>query len=104
MKNVESLGAEIVEVSLPMTKYAIAAYYIIVPAEVSTNVGRLDGIRYGHNSKEAYASMDELYMNNRGEGLGKEVQRRSIVGAYVLSAGFYDAYFKKASSSKNKNN
>jgi aspartyl-tRNA(Asn)/glutamyl-tRNA(Gln) amidotransferase subunit A len=52
-----------------MTKYAIAAYYIIVPAEVSTNVGRLDGIRYGHNSKEAYASMDELYMNNRGEGL-----------------------------------
>jgi aspartyl-tRNA(Asn)/glutamyl-tRNA(Gln) amidotransferase subunit A len=92
-----SLGAEIVDVSLPMTKYAIAAYYIIVPAEVSTNVGRLDGIRYGHNSKEAYASMDELYMNNRGEGLWKEVKRRSIVGAYVLSAGFYDAYFKKAS-------
>lgn len=96
------LGAEIVDVSLPMTKYAIAAYYIIVPAEVSTNVGRLDGIRYGHNSKEAYASMDELYMNNRGEWLGKEVQRRSIVGAYVLSAGFYDAYFKKASQVRTK--
>jgi aspartyl-tRNA(Asn)/glutamyl-tRNA(Gln) amidotransferase subunit A len=96
------LGAEIVDVSLPMTKYAIAAYYIIVPAEVSTNVGRLDGIRYGHNSTEAYASMDELYMNNRGEGLGKEVQRRSIVGAYVLSAGFYDAYFKKASQVRTK--
>lgn len=96
------LWAEIIDVSLPMTKYAIAAYYIIVPAEVSTNVGRLDGIRYGYNSKKAYASMDELYMNNRWEGLGKEVQIRSVVGAYVLSAGFYDAYFKKASQVRTK--
>lgn len=96
------LGAEIVDVSLPMTKYAIAAYYIIVPAEVSTNIWRLDGVRYGHNSDAPYASMDELYMNNRWESLGKEIQRRSIVWAYVLSAGFYDAYYKKASHVRTK--
>ena len=96
------LWAEIVEVSLPMTKYAIAAYYIIVPAEVSTNIWRLDGVRYGYNSEAPYASMDELYMNNRWESLGKEVQRRSIVWAYVLSAGFYDAYYKKASQVRTK--
>lgn len=98
----KELWAEIVDVSLPMTKYAIAAYYIIVPAEVSTNVWRLDGVRYGYNSDAPYASMDELYMNNRGEALGVEVQRRSIVWAYVLSAGFYDAYYKKASQVRTK--
>lgn len=92
----KELGAEIKEVSLPMTKYAIAAYYIICPAEVSTNLGRLDGIRYGHNSTAPYWSMDELYLNNRTEGLWVEAKRRSIVGSYVLSAGFYDAYYKKA--------
>ncbi len=96
------LWAEIINVSLPMTKYAIAAYYIIVPAEVSTNVWRLDGVRYGYNSDAPYASMDELYMNNRWEALWKEVQRRSIVWAYVLSAGFYDAYYKKASQVRTK--
>lgn len=98
----KDLWAEIIEVSLPMTKYAIAAYYIIVPAEVSTNIWRLDGVRYGYNSEAPYASMDELYMNNRWESLGKEVQRRSIVWAYVLSAGFYDAYYKKASQVRTK--
>lgn len=96
------LGAEIVDVSLPMTKYAIAAYYIIVPAEVSTNLGRLDGIRYGHVSKEIYESIDDMYMNNRTEGLGIEAQRRSLVGAHVLSAGFYDAYYIKASQVRTK--
>ncbi len=96
------LWAEIVDVSLPMTKYAIAAYYIIVPAEVSTNLGRLDGIRYGHVSKEIYESIDEMYMNNRSEGLGLEAQRRSLVGAHVLSAGFYDAYYIKASQVRTK--
>ena len=92
----KELGAEIVEVSLPMTKYAVAAYYIIVPAEVSTNLARLDGIRYGHNSTAQRNSLDEFYLNNRGEGLGNEAQRRSILWSYVLSAWFYDAYYKKA--------
>ena len=96
------LWAEIVDVSLPMTKYAIAAYYIIVPAEVSTNLGRLDGIRYGHVSKEIYESIDEMYMNNRSEGLWLEAQRRSLVGAHVLSAWFYDAYYIKASQVRTK--
>lgn len=97
IEDLKKLWAEIVEVSLPMTKYAIAAYYIIVPAEVSTNLARLDGIRYGHNSTAERNSLDELYLNNRGEGLGDEAKRRSILGSYVLSAGFYDAYYKKAS-------
>ena len=98
----KELGAEIKEVSLPMTKYAIAAYYIIVPAEVSTNFGRLDGLRYGHNSEKPYESTDEMFMHNRAEWLGKEVQRRTVVWAYVLSAWFYDAYFKKASQIRTK--
>lgn len=92
----KELWASIHEVSLPMTKYAIAAYYIIVPAEVSTNLSRLDGIRYGHISPEAYKNTDEIYMHNRGEWLWEEAQRRSVIGSYVLSAGFYDAYYMKA--------
>lgn len=92
----KKLGAEIKEVSLPMTKYAVAAYYIICPAEVSTNLARLDGIRYGHNSELPNDNLGEIYLHNRGEGLWDEPQRRSILGSYVLSAGFYDAYFKKA--------
>ena len=95
--DMKNLWAEIVEVSLPMTKYAIAAYYIIVPAEVTTNLARLDGIRYGHNSIEPRESLDELYLNNRGEWLWDEATRRTILGSYVLSAWFYDAYYKKAS-------
>ena len=90
------LWAEIVEVSLPMTKYAIAAYYIIVPAEVSTNLARYDWIRYGHSSDQAQKSLDDLYLHNRGEWLWDESQKRSVVGSYVLSSGFYDAYFIKA--------
>lgn len=92
----KSLGAEIQEISLPMTKYAVAAYYIICPAEVSTNLARLDGIRYGYNSDKVNEGLDDIYLNNRGEGLWAEPQRRSILGSYVLSAGFYDAYYKKA--------
>lgn len=97
IEKLRELWADIVDISLPMTKYAIAAYYIIVPAEVSTNLARLDGIRYGHNSTAQRDSLDELYLNNRGEGLGDEAKRRSILWSYVLSAGFYDAYYKKAS-------
>jgi aspartyl-tRNA(Asn)/glutamyl-tRNA(Gln) amidotransferase subunit A len=97
IEKMKELGAEIKEISLPMSKYALAAYYILMPAEVSTNLARLDGIRYGHNSEEARGSLDEMYKNNRGEGFGDEAQRRILLGSYVLSAGFYDAYFKKAS-------
>jgi len=90
------LGAQIVEISLPMTSYAIATYYILMPAEVSTNLGRFDGLRFGFSSDTPYENMDELYRNNRGQWFGEEVQRRSILGSYVLSAGYYDAYYKKA--------
>jgi len=97
IEEMRSLGAEIVDISLPMTKYAVAAYYIICPAEVTTNLARLDGIRYGHNSQKQNMGVDEIYLNNRGEWLWDEPKRRSILWSYVLSAGFYDAYFKKAS-------
>ncbi|PZM86714.1 Asp-tRNA(Asn)/Glu-tRNA(Gln) amidotransferase GatCAB subunit A [Candidatus Gracilibacteria bacterium] len=96
IEKLKELGAEIKEISLPMTKYAIATYYIIMPAEVSTNLSRYDGIRYGHNSNSPYESTDELFINNRTEAFGKEQKRRIILGSYVLSAGFYDAYYKKA--------
>ncbi|MDD2871355.1 MAG: Asp-tRNA(Asn)/Glu-tRNA(Gln) amidotransferase subunit GatA [Candidatus Gracilibacteria bacterium] len=96
IQKMKDLGAEIKEISLPMTKYAIATYYIIMPAEVSTNLSRYDGIRFGHNSEESYESTDELFMNNREEGFGDEAKRRIVLGSYVLSAGYYDAYFKKA--------
>ena len=92
----KSLWAEIVDISLPMTKYAVAAYYIICPAEVTTNLARLDGIRYGHNSQLSNNGVDEIYLHNRWEWLGDEPKRRSILWSYVLSAGFYDAYYKKA--------
>lgn len=96
IEKMKELWAEIKQVSLPMTKYAIAAYYILVPAEVSTNLWRLDWIRYGHNSEKHHKNMDELFINNRDEWLGDEPKRRTILGSYVLSAWFYDAYFMKA--------
>lgn len=96
IEKMKCLWAEIKEISLPMTKYAIAAYYIIVPAEVSTNLWRLDWIRFWSNSTKAYENMDELFLNNRWEGLWQESKRRSLIGSYVLSAWYYDAYFKKA--------
>lgn len=102
IKDMENMGATIVPLSLPMTKYAIAAYYIIVPAEVSTNLGRLDGIRYGHKTQSNTQNLDEMYMANRGEWLGVEAQRRTAIGSYVLSAGFYDAYFTKAAKVRTK--
>lgn len=97
IKDLEDMWAEIVNISLPTTKYAIAAYYIIVPAEVSTNLARLDGIRYGHISNLPHDNLEEFYVNNRWEWLWIESKRRSILGSYVLSAWFYDAYFTKAS-------
>ncbi|MBR5599056.1 MAG: aspartyl/glutamyl-tRNA amidotransferase subunit A, partial [Alphaproteobacteria bacterium] len=87
-------GAEIINISLPHTKYALPSYYVIAPAEASSNLARYDGIRYGN--RITGNSMEELYINTRTEGFGKEVKRRILIGTYVLSAGFYDAYYLKA--------
>ena len=89
------LGAEFVSVSLPHTKYSMACYYIVAPAEASANLARFDGIRYGYRSPEA-KSIDETYFLSRGEGFGMEVARRIMLGTYVLSSGYYDAYYLKA--------
>ncbi|HEY0281989.1 MAG TPA: Asp-tRNA(Asn)/Glu-tRNA(Gln) amidotransferase subunit GatA [Rhizomicrobium sp.] len=88
-------GAEIVEVSLPHTKYALPTYYIIAPAEASSNLARYDGVKYGHRAKDASELLD-LYERSRGEGFGAEVRRRILIGTYVLSAGYYDAYYARA--------
>ena len=88
-------GAEIVETSLPHTEYAMAVYYIIAPAEASANLARFDGVRYGHRSAEA-ADVLSLYGKSRAEGFGAEVKRRIIMGTYVLSSGYYDAYYGRA--------
>mgnify|MGYP001228332076 FL=1 len=87
-------GAEIVEVSLPHTKYALPTYYIVAPAEASSNLARYDGVRYG--LRVPGGSVQEMYENTRGEGFGAEVKRRILIGTYVLSAGYYDAYYRKA--------
>jgi aspartyl-tRNA(Asn)/glutamyl-tRNA(Gln) amidotransferase subunit A len=87
-------GAELVEVSLPHTKYALPAYYIVAPAEASSNLARYDGVRYGH--RVAGRSIGEMYENTRAEGFGPEVRRRIMIGTYVLSAGYYDAYYLRA--------
>jgi len=91
----KELGAEFVEVSLPSTKYAVPVYYIITPSEISSNLARFDGIRYGFSSKQAKDLM-EVYTKSRGEGFGSEVKRRIMLGAYSLSSGYYDAFYLKA--------
>ncbi len=91
----QSAGAVIKEVSLPHTQYAIAAYYIICTAEASSNLARYDGARYGHRTNEA-KSLEEMYVKSRSEGFGPEVKRRIMLGTYVLSAGYYDAYYRRA--------
>lgn len=91
----KSMGAEVEEFSLDVAKYALATYYIIACAEASSNLGRFDGIRYGYRTKN-YTTLKELYKNTRTEGFGEEVKRRIILGTYVLSSGYYDAYYKKA--------
>ena len=90
-------GAEIRDISLPHTKYALPAYYVIAPAEASSNLARYDGVRFGHRAKLAAGDgITEMYEKTRAEGFGSEVQRRVMVGTYVLSAGFYDAYYNRA--------
>ncbi|HTI31782.1 MAG TPA: Asp-tRNA(Asn)/Glu-tRNA(Gln) amidotransferase subunit GatA [Sphingomonas sp.] len=90
-------GAEIVEVSLPHTKYALPAYYIVAPAEASSNLARYDGVRYGLRDLPEGAGLQDMYAATRAAGFGAEVKRRIMIGTYVLSAGFYDAYFTQAS-------
>ncbi len=89
-------GAEIVEVSLPHTKYALPAYYIIAPAEASSNLARYDGVRYGLRDLPEGAGLQDMYAATRADGFGDEVKRRIMIGTYVLSAGFYDAYYTQA--------
>jgi aspartyl-tRNA(Asn)/glutamyl-tRNA(Gln) amidotransferase subunit A len=89
-------GAEIVEVSLPHTKYALPAYYIIAPAEASSNLARYDGVRYGQRDLPEGAGLQDMYAATRAAGFGDEVKRRILIGTYVLSAGFYDAYYTQA--------
>jgi len=88
-------GAEIVEVSLPHTKYALPTYYIVAPAEASSNLARYDGVKFGYRAPGA-RDITDLYERSRGEGFGAEVQRRILIGTYVLSAGYYDAYYSRA--------
>ena len=91
----EKLGAEIVEVSLPNTELAVPAYYVLAPAEASSNLARYDGVRYGHRCEDP-KDLKDMYRRSRAEGFGEEVKRRIMVGAYALSAGYYDAYYLKA--------
>jgi aspartyl-tRNA(Asn)/glutamyl-tRNA(Gln) amidotransferase subunit A len=95
VKQLQSLGAEIVEVSLPHTEYAIAVYYILATAEASANLARFDGVRYGYRADNPSNLLDH-YGRTRGEGFGAEVKRRIILGTYVLSSGYYDAYYLRA--------
>jgi aspartyl-tRNA(Asn)/glutamyl-tRNA(Gln) amidotransferase subunit A len=93
----EAAGAKIVDISLPHTKYALPAYYVIAPAEASSNLARYDGVRFGHRAKLSQGDgIVEMYEKTRAEGFGAEVKRRVMVGTYVLSAGFYDAYYNRA--------
>lgn len=95
IENYRNLGAEIVDVELPNSKYSIAVYYIIATAEASSNLARFDGVRYGFRAKDAH-ELREMYMKTREEGFGAEVKRRIMLGTYVLSSGYYDAYYAKA--------
>jgi aspartyl-tRNA(Asn)/glutamyl-tRNA(Gln) amidotransferase subunit A len=96
IETLEGLGARIVDVSLPHTEYGVAAYYIIAPAEASSNLARYDGIKYGYRNRTGQTLM-EMYRKTRSMGFGSEVKRRIMLGTYALSAGYYDAYYGKAS-------
>mgnify|MGYP003341720116 FL=1 len=94
-KILKDLGAQLIDISLPHTKYALPTYYIVAPAEASSNLARYDGVRYGYRSKKG-KDLIEMYENTRSEGFGDEVKRRILIGTYVLSSGYYDAYYLKA--------
>ena len=95
IKEYEKLGATIVDVSLPNSHLSVPAYYVIAPAEASSNLSRYDGVRYGYRAPE-YGNLDDMYMKTRAQGFGAEVKRRILIGAYVLSHGYYDAYYLQA--------
>jgi len=95
LKQLSDMGATLVDISLPRTELSIPVYYIIAPAEASSNLSRFDGVRYGHRAKD-YDDLADMYQKSRSEGFGPEVQRRILIGTYVLSHGYYDAYYLKA--------
>jgi aspartyl-tRNA(Asn)/glutamyl-tRNA(Gln) amidotransferase subunit A len=95
LRELEKLGATLVDISLANAHHAIPAYYVIAPAEASSNLSRYDGVRYGHRCADP-KSLEDLYTRSRAEGFGAEVQRRILTGTYVLSAGYYDAYYLRA--------
>ena len=97
----EDAGAEIVEVTLPHTKYALPTYYIVAPAEASANLARYDGVKYGFR-KDNIQDLEDMYSSTRAEGFGEEVKRRILIGTYVLSAGYYDAYYLRAQKVRTK--
>jgi aspartyl-tRNA(Asn)/glutamyl-tRNA(Gln) amidotransferase subunit A len=99
IEQLKQAGAEIVEVSLPRTEYCVAVYYLIAPAEASSNLARFDGVRYGYRDSAA-ESMIDMFRRSRSQGFGDEVKRRILIGTYALSAGYYDAYYKKASQAR----
>ncbi len=95
IESLKTLGVEMVEVSLPNSRYSVPAYYVVAPAECSSNLSRFDGVRFGYRCDDP-ADLEDLYKRSRGEGFGPEVKRRIMIGAYALSAGYYDAYYLKA--------
>ena len=101
IKWIQDAGAEIIDVKLPHTKYALPTYYIVAPAEASANLARYDGVKYGFR-KEDTQGLEEMYSQTRAEGFGKEVKRRILIGTYVLSAGYYDAYYLRAQKVRTK--
>ena len=101
LDELKDAGASVKEISLPSIGLALASYYIICPAEVSSNLSRYDGQRYGYNDPKA-ADLNESYVNARGKGFGKEAKRRIMIGTFVLSSGYYDAYYKKAMTARSK--
>ena len=94
---IKECGAEIIDISLPHTSYALPAYYIVAPAEASSNLARYDGVKYGFRSDGE--NLIDMYEKTRSEGFGNEVKRRIMIGTYVLSSGYYDAYYLKSSKS-----
>ena len=100
LKKLEDLGCTIVEIQLPHSEYAIETYYIIAPAEASSNLARFDGVKYGFRSSD-HTDLESMYRNTRTQGFGDEVKRRIMIGTYVLSSGYYDAYFLKAGKVRN---
>ena len=98
----KSQGAEIIDISLPHTKFALPCYYIIAPAEASANLARYDGVKFGYRAEGSFEDLNDMYCKTRGEGFGKEVKRRLLIGTYVLSSGYYDAYYIHAQKVRRK--